>query len=87
MTKRVIRGLVEKLGGQKDVADALAHATGQKIGTSSIAMWAMRGSIPWRWRHPLFQLVQVKGIEMTDAERQLVAMPEFKAEKISESAA
>jgi hypothetical protein len=79
MTKTVIRGLVKKLGGPEVIAEALSHAAGREIGVSSVAMWAMRESIPWRWRPALAQLARLKGVELSEAEEDALTVPQVTA--------
>lgn len=83
MSTTTIRTLIAKLGGQKEVARALSLATRSKVGTTTIAQWAIRGSIPWRWRLLISQMAELKKVELSKAEERLLAFDEIKAEQIS----
>ena len=70
----VIAELVRRLGGATLVATHLGCEA------QPVHKWRIQGRVPWKWRLMVRELAQDKGIELSDAEQNvLTLLPERKA--------
>ena len=73
----MISDFLHALGGPTKVAARLADATGEQVSRARVAMWGVKGRVPFRWRADLYRLAAERGITAPEeiTEGLIVAAP------------
>lgn len=62
--------LVHKLGGPQ----AVALWCGSFITGDAVTAWSRRDQIPWKWRTKVKRMARARGVQLTDAEQEVISL-------------